>query len=138
MLKFYRCYGKTFYKGKLYGIQGSTTVVAEEKEIKNHTMNITWDNLSEVYSEYARYLPFNIWYFKRGRIISWFDATFISLIKGEYRDIKERKTPDLDITLEICYREFKPSLQEVLSWHDAEQASRYLKENNLMNFTENA
>lgn len=132
MLKFYRCYGKTYHKGKLYGVQGYATVVAEEKEIKNHTINITWDNLSEVYSKYSNYLPFNIWYFKRGRIISWFDATFISLIKGKYRDIKERKTSNLNITLEIYYKEFTPSLQEVFNWHDAKKASQYLKENNLI------
>lgn len=137
MLKFYRCYGKTYHKGKFCDIQGNATIVAEG-EMKNRTINITWDNLSEIYSEYSNYLPFGIWYFKRGRIISWYNSTPIDWIKGELRDIRERKTPDLDITLEICYREFKPSLQEVLNWHDAEQASQYLKENNLMNFAKNA
>lgn len=132
MLKFYHCYGKTYHKGKLQGIQGNATIVAEEKEIKNCTINITWDNLNEIYSKYSIYLPFSIWHFKRGRIISWFDSTFIGLIKGEYRDIKERKTPNLDITLEIYYKEFTPSLQELFNWHDPKLATQYIKENNLL------
>lgn len=132
MLKFYRCYGKTYYKGKLYGIQGNVTVVAEEEEIQNHTINITWDNLSEMHSKYLNYLPFSIWYFKRGRVISWYDSTPIDWIKGEYRDIKERKTSDLDITLEICYKEFTPSLQQLFNWHDPKIATQYIKENNLL------
>ena len=132
MLKFYHCYGKTYHKGKLYDIQGNTTIAAEEKEIKNCTINITWDNLSDIYSKYCNYLPFSIWYFKKGRIISWYNSTPIDWIKGEYRDIKERKTPDLDITLEICYKEFTPSLQELFNWHDAKLATQYIKENNLL------
>lgn len=140
MLKFYHHYSKTFYNGELIGISNGGTTLADDKTVHNHEVALTWDNIEEKYQEYngSCTFYFNLSETKKGLQIDWFATTLKNFFKKNHRTIKQWKTPELNITTKIYYREFTPSLQEVLNWHDAKAASQYLKENNLINFAENA
>lgn len=128
MLKFYSIAYKTYNNGTYIGTDYATTL-KEESETKNDLVFINWDNLSEMYHKYNLSLPFNIWNFKKGRLVSFFvDNPF----KKNFRDVKEWKTK-LDIMVKIEYTDISNSMSidEVLKWHDAEKAIQYLNERNL-------
>ena len=128
MLKFYSIAYKTYNNGTYIDTHYATTL-KEESETKNDLVFINWDNLSEMYHKYNLSLPFNIWNFKKGRLVSFFvDNPF----KKGFRDVKERKTK-LDIMVKIEYTDVSNamSIEDVLKWHDAEKAIQYLNERNL-------
>ena len=128
MLKFYSIAYKTYNNGTYIDTHYATTL-KEESEIKNDLVFINWDNLSEMYHKYNLSLPFNIWNFKKGRLVSFFvDNPF----KKNFRDVKEWNT-SLDITVKIDYIDVSNSMsiEDVLKWHDAEKAIQYLNERNL-------
>ena len=128
MLKFYSIAYKTYNNGTYIDTHYATTL-KEESETKNDLVFINWDNLSEMYHKYNLSLPFNIWNFKKGRLVSFFvDNPF----KKGFRDVKEWKTK-LDIMVKIEYPDVSNSMsiEDVLKWHDAEKAIQYLNERNL-------
>ena len=128
MLKFYSIAYKTYNNGTYIDTHYATTL-KEESETKNDLVFIDWDNLSEMYHKYNLSLPFNIWNFKKGRLVSFFvDNPF----KKNFRDVKEWKTK-LDIMVKIEYTDISNSMsiEDVLKWHDAEKAIQYLNERNL-------
>ena len=128
MLKFYSIAYKTYNNGTYIDTHYATTL-KEESETKNDLVFINWDNLSEMYHKYNLSLPFNIWNFKKGRLVSFFvDNPF----KKKFRDVKEWKTK-LDIMVKIEYTDISNSMsiEDVLKWHDAEKAIQYLNERNL-------
>ena len=128
MLKLYSIAYKTYNNGTYIDTHYATTL-KEESETKNDLVFINWDNLSEMYHKYNLSLPFNIWNFKKGRLVSFFvDNPF----KKNFRDVKEWKTK-LDIMVKIEYTDISNSMsiEDVLKWHDAEKAIQYLNERNL-------
>ena len=128
MLKFYSIAYKTYNNGTYIDTHYATTL-KEESETKNDLVFINWDNLSEMYHKYNLSLPFNIWNFKKGCLVSFFvDNPF----KKNFRDVKEWKTK-LDIMVKIEYTDISNSMsiEDVLKWHDAEKAIQYLNERNL-------
>ena len=128
MLKFYSIAYKTYNNGTYIDTHYATTL-KEESETKNDLVFINWDNLSEMYHKHNLLLPFNIWNFKKGRLVSFFvDNPF----KKNFRDVKEWKTK-LDIMVKIEYTDISNSMsiEDVLKWHDAEKAIQYLNERNL-------
>ena len=128
MLKFYSIAYKTYNNGTYIDTHYATTL-KEESETKNDLVLINWGNLSEMYHKYNLSLPFNIWNFKKGRLVSFFDG---NPFKKDFRDVKEWKTK-LDIMVKIEYTDISNSMSidEVLKWHDAEKAIQYLNERNL-------
>ena len=128
MLKFYAIHYKTYNNGTYIRTHYAETL-KEENEVKDETIQVNWDNLFEIYHKYSLSLPFNIWNFKRGRLVSFFDG---NPFKKDFRDIKEWKT-ELGITVEIEYIDISnsKSIDEILKWHDAERAIQYLNERNL-------
>ena len=127
MLHYYRVLFATYNNGVKVGNTSGFTI-ADENEIKEKTIPITWENLEEVYYNYGLNLPFNYWNFKRGRIISFF--VFVFCDKNRH-DIHERKTPVLDIKLVITYEVVPCSLNDILNYWDSEKAIKYLRERNL-------
>ena len=116
MLKFYRTYYTTIVKGyDIYTYCG--TVLREDVPI-NKTIQISWENLEEIYHNFGLVLAFNIWNSKRGRHISFFH---FKLRNKKTWDIKEWKENQLDIILNIRYEEYTPPINEVLKWHNGEK-----------------
>ena len=125
MLKFYSIAYKTYNNGTYIDTHYARTL-QEESEIKDDIVFINWDNLSEMYCRYSLLLPFGIWNFKRGRIVSFFSG---NPFKKDFRDIKEWKTK-LNIMVKIEYTDISNSIsiEDVLEWNDAEKAIQYLNE----------
>ena len=127
MLHYYRVLYTTYNNGVKVG-NTSGSVIADENEIKEKTIPITWENLKEVYYNFGLELPFNIWDFKRGRVISFFEGC---LTDKNRRDIKEWKTPELNMKFVITYEVIPCSLNTILNYWDSEKAIQYLRERNL-------
>lgn len=127
MLHYYRILFTTYNNGvKVDYTYGH--VIADESEIKEKTIPITWENLEEIYHNYGLSLPFNIWNFKRGRVISFFKG---GLTDKNRRDIKEWKTPTLNMKLVVTYEVWRCSLNNILNYWDSEKTIQYLRERNL-------
>lgn len=127
MLHYYRILFTTYNNGvKVDYTYGH--VIADESEVKEKTIPITWENLEEIYHNYGLSLPFNIWNFKRGRVISFFKGSFTDKNR---RDIKEWKTPALDMKLVVTYEVWRCSLNNILNYWDSEKTIQYLRERNL-------
>lgn len=127
MLHYYRVLYTTYNNEVKVG-NTSGFVIADENEIKEKTIPITWENLKEVYYNFGLELPFNIWDFKRGRVISFFEGC---LTDKNRRDIKEWKTPELNMKLVITYEVIPCSLNTILNYWDSEKAIQYLRERKL-------
>ena len=128
MLKFYSIAYKTYNNGTYIDTHYGKTL-AEEETVTAETIKIGWDNLTEMYRKLSLAVPFNIWNFKKGRVVSFFVG---NPFKKDFRDIKEWKT-DLNITVEVEYTDISDSMSidEILKWHNAEKAIQYLNERNL-------
>lgn len=127
MLHYYRVLYTTYNNEVKVG-SSRGFILADENEIKEETIPITWKNLEEVYHDHGLSLAFNLWHFKRGRTISFCDGIFI---EKNLRDIKEWKTPTLNIKLVITYEIFPCSLNTILNYWNSEKAIQYLRERNL-------
>lgn len=126
-MKFYYRYTTTYHNDTRIGCEAGRMLTDIEPTAE--TIHITWDNLNEMYQKLGIGCKFNIWNFKKGRIVSFFTDGFFP--KKDERDVKEWKHPNLNIRMEITYREYNPSIAEVLKWHDAEKAIAYLNERGL-------
>ena len=128
MLKFYSIAYKTYHNDTYIDTHYGKTL-AEEGTVKDEIIQIDWDNLSEMYRKYSLALPFNIWNFKKGRLVSFFVGNFF---KKDFQDIKEWKSP-LNIWVKVEYTDITDSMSidEVLKWHNAEKAIQFLNERNL-------
>lgn len=71
----------------------------------DETIELTWDNLSEFYQKNGLIVSFNIWNCKKGRRVSFFSDRFLPI--GDYADVKEWKTKDLNITIKIKFVEIR-------------------------------
>ena len=127
MLHYYRVLYTTYNNGVKVGNTSGFTI-ADESEVKEETIPITWENLEEVYYDYGLKLPFNYYNSKRGRVISFFEGAFCDKNR---RDIKEWKTPELNMKLIITYEVMPCSLNDILNYWNSEKAIQYLRERNL-------
>ena len=127
MLHYYRVLYTTYNNGVKVGNTSGFTI-ADESEVKEETIPITWENLEEVYYDYGLELPFNYYNSKRGRVISFFEGAFCDKNR---RDIKEWKTPELNMKLIITYEVMPCSLNDIINYWDGEKAIQYLRERNL-------
>ena len=127
MLHYYRVLFATYNNGVKVG-NTSGFIIADESEVKEKTIPITWENLEEVYYNYGLNFPFNYWNFKRGRVISFFEG---GLTDKNRRDIKEWKTLVLNMKLVITYKVVPCSLNDIINYWDSEKAIQYLRERNL-------
>lgn len=128
MLKFYRIVYYTYHNDAEVGVKTGRALIDETEVPPEKTIDITWENLTEIYQQYGGVFPWNIWNFKRGRIVSFFDAKILN--KNTW-DIKEWKSP-LNMKLTIQYKEMTPpSIDEVLKWYDSTKAIQYLREHGL-------
>lgn len=128
MLEFYRRRVITYHNNTKIKDTDGGTILTDTKP-KNQIIIVDWDNLNDVYSKYGTILPFNVWNFKKGRLISFFcDGIFFNKDK---RDIKEWKSSKLNITVKIENYKFEPSLEYILKWRNSEQAIQYIAERSM-------
>ena len=122
MLKFYSIAYKTYNNGTYIDTHYATTL-KEESETKNDLVFINWDNLSEMYHKYNLSLPFSIWNFKKGRLVSFFDGR---LFDKNTWDVKEWKE-ELNIEIKVYHIERNATLED-LKHFDVVKVKKYLDE----------
>lgn len=124
MKEFYQLKGKIYHNGiYLYTSNFGSYFAAEQNP--EEIIELTWNNLQEYYSKHFGW-HFSIFNSKRGRIVSFHSWNW----RKEWRDIHERKSP-LDITVEFYSVKLTKSIDEVIKWHNAEEAIQYLTEHGL-------
>ena len=122
-MKFYYVYNTTYHNDTRIGTCISKILVNEVP--KAQTTILTWDNLEENYRKNGLLYKFNIWNCKKGRRVSFFLDSLVY-----EKDVKEWKE-ELNIRIETTYKEFSPCIDDVLKWHDIENAIAYLNERGL-------
>lgn len=130
MMKAYQKIIETRRTDNNYIEKYSDIILAEENEIEEKEIKLTWDNLLEVYYKYDLMLPFTVWNFKKGRIIDFFEKPL------KNRSIKKRKTKDIPIIIKEYYKEIDQStvsLDWILKYLNSELAAQYLKERGFIN-----
>lgn len=132
MLKFYRIYYNTIVRG--YRVDTKVAKMVTEETPHNDKIVLTWDNLTEMYQKYGLELGFNIWNMRRGRRISFWN---MEIRNKKTWDIKEWKEPQLALTLDIEYRAYTPSIDEIMQWYDGDKAIQYLVERGLSELIKN-
>jgi len=126
-MKFYDCYVTTYHNGVEIITKNYGTILTDDIP-ESKTDELTWNNLDEYYYPNSLALPFNVWYRKKGRMVSFFNGSFLNKNK---RDIKEWKTP-LNITVTYKYIEkLGVSIDYVSKWRDIDKAIQYLNEHGL-------
>ena len=127
MLKFYNIKIKFYNKNGDLIDYDNNGMILTEKEPENHVDIITWDNLTEYYTNHSLQLPFSLWNFKKGRRISFYGW---ATCNKRLHDLKEWKD-ELYITAHYEYVETHPSIQYILNWHNGAAAIQYLCERGL-------
>lgn len=133
MLKFYHIYFTTYHnKTKISEYYGYTC--KEEISQQYEKINITWDNLEEMYNRYHCFLAFRRDYSKRkGRSVVFFGSySNYRVSPKDFKTIYEKKEKNLNITLTICTKEDNPSIEKVLKYGNGKQAIQYLTERGLL------
>lgn len=125
MIKWYYCTISTYHNNTFIG--SYTRNICTDNNVFNRDINLTWDTVEEFYQSNGLDCKFNIWYFNKGKRISFFHDKIFP--KKDYRDIKEWKVKDLNIIISYTYHEYTPTLDEVLKWPDRKKSIRWLKEN---------
>lgn len=119
-MNYYNICISTYHNNIKIGCRYANCLTKDYKE--NYTEELTWNNLHYKYKQNGSLYFFDIWNFKKGRRISFFDG-------GKYhKDIKEWKEPKLNITIKWEYRLTVPSIDTILQWHNGEDAIQYLIE----------
>lgn len=91
----------TYHNGKY--INEISGKIESKNKPNNFQINLSsWSQLNSFHERYGLLVAFNIWNFKKGRLISFFSN---HLPLGDYADIKEWKTKDLNIIFTIQYFE---------------------------------
>lgn len=122
MINYYNIIYKTYRNNKEVGKHHIQNLLPEDKATPK-IINITWENLNDVYWNYGIVLPFNIWSSKRGRIISFWH---FKLFDKNTWDINERRTKDLDLKLSIEYQPIKPTMRDLKNC-EADIVLKYLE-----------
>lgn len=126
-MKFYYAYHTTYHNNTRIGtIVGE--LLTDETPVEENTL-LTWDTLDDYYKTHGLFCKFNVWNFNKGHRVSFFHDNLFP--KKDERDVKEWKTKNLNIRVEVTYQEFNPSIEKVLKWHDSEKAIIYLNERGL-------
>ena len=122
-MKYYRCCAETYHNGKLVGAQNGGGRLTEKELPAKEKFILTWENLSEMYNKLNLLCDFNIWNFKKGRIVSFFGHR---LFDKNTWDIKEWKE-GLNVEVKVYYLE-RNATAEDLKHFDAVQVKKYLDE----------
>lgn len=96
------------------------------KICENHpntdVIKINWNNVEQEIYKIGLHLPFGITKRRKGLQLFFHDYLF--------KNVKQWKE-DLDIEIKTSWREYKPSLKEIMNFKDSDKAIQYLVERGL-------
>lgn len=93
-----------------------------ERHPGTDVIKINWDNAEEEIQKLDIWLPFGITKRRKGLKLFFWDDLFTNV-----KQLKE----DLDIEIKTYWREYKPSLKEIMNFKDSDKAIQYLVERGL-------
>lgn len=85
-------------------------------------ININWNNAEEEIQKLDIWLPFGITKRRKGLKLFFWDDIFTNV--KQWKD-------DLDIEIKTTWREYKPTIKEIMKFHDSDKAIQYLVERGL-------
>lgn len=134
MLKFYHVKCTTFHNDTEIGVETCRACIEESEKPEIQNISVDWDNLDEIEHKYLLESRFVVYNRKKGRVVSFshrdWPGGFRKNFK-DFKDVREWTGCDLNITLQIEYIEYNPSINEVLKYWDGERAIKYLVERGL-------
>lgn len=96
-----------------------------DKICENHpdtdVININWNNVDEI-CKLDIWLPFSITKRRKGLKLFFYDDIFTNV--KQWKD-------DLDIEIKTTWKEYKPTIKEIMKFHDGDKAIQYLVERGL-------
>lgn len=132
-MKLFQSTISTFLDGKLvFVIHGARSM--REESPADKAVDVSWDNVDDVLEKYGAFLPFSIhngWMKRTGHRRIEFDSVWFALRKDKPTPIKERKTSNPNIRVEVEWVETNPPIEDILKWPDADKAIQYLVERGL-------
>lgn len=121
-MKYYTTYAEIYHNGQLIETQYAGHCLTEEEKPQEETFIFTWDNLNEMYCKLNLICNFNIWKFKKGRRVSFFN---MNLFNRNTWDIKEWKD-ELNIEIKVYHNEREATLEN-LKHFEATKVQKYLE-----------
>lgn len=94
MMNFYNKYINTYMDGNLIANDCFYHVLAEDKEIENKIIQVTWSNLLEVMQDYS-FMGITVDTTRKGLKIAAFNS---------WKTIKQWKKPELNMKLYVTYK----------------------------------
>ena len=85
-------------------------------------ININWDNAEEEIQKIGLWLPFGITKRRKGLKLFFWNELFTN--------VKQWKE-DLDIEIKTSWKEYKPTIKEIMDFTDSDKAIQYLVERGL-------
>lgn len=86
-------------------------------------VKINWDNIEEEINKLGIWLPFGLTKTRRGLKLFFWDDLF-------FANIKQWKE-DLNIEIKTTWKEYKPTIKEIIDFRDSDKAIQYLVERGL-------
>lgn len=90
-----------------------------ESHPNENIIKVNWDNVEEEIYKLGLCLPFGITKRRKGLKLFFWDDLFTS--------VKQWKE-DLDIEIKTSWREYKPTIKEIMDFKDSDKAIQYLVE----------
>ena len=123
MLEFYNVQYTTFLNGvKIRAYSVPRLCDKKEENTIDNSISLNWVNMEDYYKEMATVLPFSVYKCKKGMVLDFY---------ADFFTVKEWKNKILDLKVEITHSKINCSIQQVLKWHNTEQAIQYLNERGL-------
>lgn len=116
----YHVFYQTYHNGEFLYESGYGSLLSPTLQ-KNTSIDLTWENLEEWYYHHGLGIGGNLWRSKKGRKFCFFNTNIV---------IKEWKEP-LNLTVKTIYHEWRPTIQNILDYHNIDLAIQYLNEHGL-------
>lgn len=124
MLEFYEYSADAYYNDKFICEVGWGQLLTDKKP-QDKEYNATWDNIVDILESIPIRGDYDIRQRKKGMKISFYNWN------GFWYEIKQWKSPELNVKIKVSYKKINKSISKVLEWPDSEKALKYLVERGL-------
>ena len=119
MINFYNMYINTYMDGNLIAEDCFYHILAEDKEVENKIIQVTWSNLLEVMQDYGFSMGITVYTTRKGLEI----ATCNS-----WKTIKQWKKPELSMKLYVTYEQDDSATIADLKYKRIDRVIQYFTE----------
>ena len=119
MMNFYNKYINTYMDGNLIADDCFYHVLAEDKEVENKIIQVTWSNLLEVMQDYGFSMGINVYTTRKGLKIA---------VSNSWKTIKQWKKPELNMKLYVTYKQDNSATIADLKYKRVDKVIQYFIE----------